>query len=57
MTNTLIADCKANLEFELARIEREIRNKRHDIDCLREELSDLEIEYQTLLEQLQETAI
>jgi predicted nucleic acid-binding Zn-ribbon protein len=48
------ADRRAKLEYELARLELEIDEKRDEITCLRDELDDLEIERSRVLDELDE---
>lgn len=47
MTDTVTSstiDHTAKLKAELARLDREIRERQHEIECLQDELDDLESE-------------
>ena len=49
-----MTDVTMPLKDEIARLDREINEKRHEITCLQEELDDLEAERSDLLDEFDE---
>jgi predicted nucleic acid-binding Zn-ribbon protein len=51
-TTSSVVDREARLRSELARLDKEIRETRQEIECLQERLDELEIERSDLLDKL-----
>jgi predicted nucleic acid-binding Zn-ribbon protein len=51
MTDALL-DREARLRSELARLDKEIRETRQEVECLQERLDELEVERSDLLDEL-----
>jgi uncharacterized protein YlxW (UPF0749 family) len=51
-TTSSVVDHKARLEAELTRLDKQVHEKRREIECLQEELNDLEVERSDLLDEL-----
>ena len=51
-TTSSVVDRAARLRSELARLDKEIRETRQEVECLQERLDELEIERSDLLDEL-----
>jgi len=49
---SFVGDREARLRSELARLDKEIRETRQEVECLQERLDELEIERSDLLDEL-----
>jgi predicted nuclease with TOPRIM domain len=51
-TTSSVVDRKVRLRSELARLDKEIRETRQEVECLQERLDELEVERSDLLDEL-----
>jgi predicted nuclease with TOPRIM domain len=53
-TTSSVVDREARLRSELARLDKEIRETRQEVECLQERLDELEVERSDLLDELED---